>query len=230
MAGLPLRLRAALAKARLFHRQKPVRYLRSEEILHAQSMKPVSHEAVRELIRDRHSIVWIGGSEPLDHPGIGHLARLIVQSGHFLFLETSAVALRQRIHEFQPASRFYLVVRLLGCESEHDRHLDRSGAFCAAMEGIRAAQLSGFWICARLDVLSADAAEFARLYEQIEGLDLDGIMSATVEGSGANAPWSRFLRLVESAQPASASRSPVPVRIAGAARTVESDCEEVTQV
>jgi hypothetical protein len=233
MAGLPLSLRAALAKARLFHGQTAIRPLRVEEILHSHSQQPVSHEAVRQLIRDWHSIVWLSGNEsgdPLTHPGIGHLARLIVSSGHTLFLETDGIALRQRIHEFQPASRLFLVVRLFGSESEHDRHMQRSGAFAAAIEGIRAARLSGFWICAKLDVLSGDPAESARLFQQIEGLDLDGIISATEGGSRAHAPWNRILQLVATAKPASAPRSPVQVKIAGAAATVESDCEEVTQV
>lgn len=236
MAGLPLRLRAALAKARLSPGRMSIRYLLVEEVLHSQSQQPVSHEALSEIICDRHSIVWLsasGSGDPLTHPGIAHLARLIVSSGHTLFLETDGVALRQRIHEFQPASRLFLVLRFLGSEAEHDRRMQRSGAFRAVLEGIRAAKLSGFWICAKLDAPS-DSSEFTRLYNEIAGLQIDGIMSGAASGSGAdagpNAAWTRVLRLAESARPAPPS-GPSIVR-AGTEEpgTLESGCEEVAQV
>src|SRR5262249_8417140 len=158
MARLPMHLRLALAKSRFLHRPLPVRYLRSEEILHAQLAQPVSHHVVRELIRERSSIVWLGGSEPLAHPGIGHLARLVVGSGHSLFLETDAVALRQRINDFQPAGRFYFVVRFLGSEAEHDRQMGLTGSYQRAIEGIRAAALSGFLLLAKVELPAKDSS------------------------------------------------------------------------
>jgi len=219
----------ALAKARLFHGRNPVRYLRSEEILHSRSAQPVSHGAVRELIRDRHSIVWIGGSEPLDHPGIGHLARLFVQSGHFLFLETSAVALRQRIHEFQPSSRLYLVVRFLGSEAVHDRRMGRAGAFRAALEGIRAAQLSGFLICAKVDISPEDVREVLPLCYDLDGLDFDGIIPAAGGSSGANSGWGNLLRLVDSARSMQTSEAHVDERETPQDSQADADREEVAQ-
>src|SRR5262249_3337622 len=152
----------ALAKARLFHGAAPIRYLRPDEILHSELQQPVSHDAMQEVIRDRESIVWIGGDEsgqePLAHAGIAHLAELILGSGHFLFLETNAMALRQRIHEFQPCGKFYFVIRFLGQESEHDLRIGSRGAYAAAREGIRAAQLSGFYVCAKVESAVAQGA------------------------------------------------------------------------
>lgn len=237
MAGLPLRLRAALAKARLFPGRMSIRYLRVEEVLHSQSQQPVSHEALSGIIRDRHSIVWLSSGasgDPLTHPGIAHLARLIVSSGHTLFLETDGVALRQRIHEFQPSSRLFLVVRFLGSEAKHDQRMGRSGAFRAALEGIRAARLSGFWICAKLDTPPVDSPEFMRLYSEIAGLQIDGIMSSAASSPGAdtgpNAAWNRVLRLAESARPAPSLEPSIARAGTEEPGTLESGCEEVAQV
>jgi len=230
MARFPLRLQFALAKARLFHGRTSIRYLRAEEILHPQSQQPVSHDAVRELIRDRHSIVWIAGSgpdgDPLAHPGIGHLTRLIAQR-HFTFLETNAITLRQRIHEFQPLPRLYIVVRFLGTETAHDRRLAHPGAFRAAIEGIRAAQLSGFLICAKMDH-SVGSPETAEVREGLRTLNLDGVMSthsSLVPDSG----WSRFLRAVEQARSMEdKSSQPQPAQSQVATADAEG-CEEVAQ-
>jgi radical SAM family protein len=229
MSRFPLRLQVALAKARLLHGHKPVRYLPSEEILHPQSQQPVSHEAVRDLIRHHHSIVWIGGSEPLAHPGIGHLVRLIAQRGQFTFLETNAIVLRQRIHEFQPLPRFYFVVRFLGTQAEHDRRAGRPGAFRAAIEGIRAAQLSGFLICAKMEWPSVGAREAAQLRKDLHALDLDGIIGVG-SGRDASSSWNRLWRTVELARVASVTEVTLhgPLTQLSGAKT--GDCEQVRQV
>lgn len=228
MARFPLRLRMALAKRRFFPGRAPIRYLRSEELLHAHAEKPVSHEAVREFLRERHSIVWIGGSEPLGHPGIGHLTRLIAQGRHFTFVETDANLLRQRIHEFQPLPRFYFVVPFLGSEAEHDRRSGRSGAYRAAIEGIRAAQLSGFFICGKLEYDPAEAS--AKLPAELAALDLDGWMTtAPNESIASSGSWDRLLQAVETARAASAPR-PLRHAVAPQARGAqEKNCEEVAQ-
>jgi hypothetical protein len=231
MARLPMRLEVRLAKARLLGRPTPVRHLRSEEILHAELKQPVAHEAVRELIRKRNSIVWLGGSEPLAHPGIGHLARLLVGSGHFLFLETDAQALRQRIHEFQPADRFYFVVRFHGNEAEHDRRMGQAGAYQRALEGVRAAGLSGFWLLAKLE-LAKDSRELRGLSAALGPLGFDGMMVLAPDGASGVSPasnsWSRFLRQVE------ASRVGLERLAPGGAsepdRAQEESCEEVAEV
>jgi len=47
------------------------------EVLHPDSSHPVSHEKVHDIIGSRSPVIWIGGSEPLLHPGIAHLVRAI---------------------------------------------------------------------------------------------------------------------------------------------------------
>src|SRR5260370_8714561 len=114
MMRLPLRFRGALALARLAKNlllaqaARPVQFVDAAEILHPDSSHPVSHEKIRDIIGSRSPIVWIGGSEPLHHPGIAHLVRAITQTGRFVFLETNGTLLRRRIREFPPVSPRFL--------------------------------------------------------------------------------------------------------------------------
>ena len=252
MTRFPLRLRVALAKARLFPQRgaggkanRPILRLNAEELLHRQSNQPVSHEIVRETLRERRGIVWIGGSEPLAHPGIGHLTRLIASSGHFLFLDTNGVVLRQRIHEFQPLPRFYFSVRFLGLEAEHDRRCGRAGAFRAALEGIRTAQLSGFFVCANVVVhAQSDGADLGHLFDTLRGLDLDGAMISAASRDAEServadearrrflsAGWAAFSRCVDAAAPVELTRRTAAQRevAVAAADAASGEFEESVQ-
>src|SRR5713101_9724612 len=154
MMRFPLRLTADLIMARLARKLRLaqgarfIQFVDAAEILHPDSSHPVSHEKIRDIIGSRSPVVWIWGSEPLHHPGIAHLVRAITQSGHFVFLETDGALLRRRIHEFQPVSRLFLTVRLESGAERGASKSTRTSAFELAAEGIRAARLSGFLICA----------------------------------------------------------------------------------
>jgi hypothetical protein len=256
MTRFPLRLRVALAKARLLRQRtpgatnSPILRLDAEELLHRAAQQPVAHQTVREILHERKPIVWIGGSEPLVHPGIAHLTRLIAQSGHFLFLDTDGIVLRQRIHEFQPSSRFYFSIRFHGCEAEHDRRVGRSGAFRDAIEGIRVARLSGFLICGHAVLQTeSDAAGLPRLWSELRGLELDGMLISSGGASASRArgveravsearrqllspAWAAFSRLMEATAPAGFSREAVqpPLEPAPAAPASDADCQERVQV
>lgn len=133
--------------------------------------KPAAAESVRSRI------IWIGGSEPLKHPEIARVATALAGAGRHIFLQADGALLKRRLHEFQPSSRLYLTMRFDGLESSHDRPDARPGAFRRAVEGIRAARLSGFLICAHI-VLHADSepGELARLHDEICKLDVDGML------------------------------------------------------
>jgi molybdenum cofactor biosynthesis enzyme MoaA len=194
MMRFPLRLTADLALARIARRLRPapgahpVQFVDAAEVLHPDSSHPVSHEKIREIIGSRSPVVWIGGSEPLLHPGIAHLVRAITGSGHFVFLETDGSLLRRRIHEFQPVPRLFLTVRL-----ETDApHRASSGlqpaALELAVEGIRAARLSGFLICAQVRVApETGMSDAAKLFHFAHSLDVDGcvISQARTESDSA---------------------------------------------
>jgi hypothetical protein len=172
MMRLPARLTAKLAKvriARLFSSARESSLLHCVDpgvILHPGADAPVSREKMRELINNRAPVVWVGGSEPLHHPGVGHFVRAVARGGHFVFLETDGTLLRRRIHEFQPLPQLFLTVRLRSFE-------DPGSAF--AVEGLRAARLSGFFTAVHSPVhLEADLVHLSPLRAFLLKNDVDG--------------------------------------------------------
>lgn len=172
MMRLPARLTAQIAKARIARMFKPapvhslIHCVDSAEILHPGSVAPVSCEKMQKLVESSSPVIWIGGSEPLVHPGIGHFVRAIAQQDRFVFLETDATLLRRRIHEFQPLPGLFLVVRL---DELRPPELE------LALEGLRAARLSGFFTVVHSIVgENSDLAELEAVRSFILGNDLDG--------------------------------------------------------
>src|SRR5260221_9692737 len=152
MMRLPLRLTLDIIRARLtkilgFARDaRSIQFLDAAEILHHDSSHPVSHERIREVISSHSPAIWIGGTEPLRHPGVAHLVRAITGSGHSVFLETDGTLLRRRIHEFQPVPRLFLTVSLDPGAPLHASKSLRQILSELAAEGIRTARLSGFFL------------------------------------------------------------------------------------
>lgn len=188
----PLRLTADLTMARLAQKSRfaldtsPVQFVDAAEILHHESNHPVSHERIREIISSRSPVVWIGGSEPLHHPGVSHLVRAMTQTGHFVFLETDGTLLRRRIHEFQPLSRFFVTVRFAPAAQRPASKGPRAAAWELSAEGLGAARLSGFLICVHARVRAqTELGEMAELIQVARSLDVDGIVISPANG-GAN--------------------------------------------
>lgn len=172
MMRLPARLTTELAKVRIaqiFSSARESSLLRCVDpsvILHPGADAPVSREKMQELINNRAPVVWVGGSEPFDHPGVGHFVRAVARGGHFVFLETDGTLLRRRLHEFQPLPQLFLTVRLRSFE-------DSGSAF--AVEGLRAARLSGFFTVVHSPVhLEADLAQLSPLRTFLVKNDVDG--------------------------------------------------------
>lgn len=204
----PALLTVALAKARMARIFRPARrrqwvaFVDPGELLHAGSSHPVSLEKIRDVISSSAEIVWIGGSEPLEHPGIAHLVRALAPSAHLIFLETNGALLRRRIHEFQPLPRLFLLVRM---DPQQKREFE------LAIEGLRAAHLSGFYTIAHSAVgESPVVAELQRLRRVLLEMDVDGwLISANSANSAVvtnavqarklipSAAWRRFSRHVE---------------------------------
>jgi hypothetical protein len=208
MMRLPARLTAKLAKARIAQivDSAPARSLihcvDAAEVLHPGSAAPVSHEKMQRLIENPAPLIWIGGSEPLVHPGIGHFVRVIAQSDHFVFLETNGTFLRGRIHEFQPLPGLFLTVRLDSLQAPEVQ---------LVVEGLRAAHLSAFFTIVHSQVRKdSGLAQLAPLRSFLAEQDVDGwlITSGSVDqaiareaAAGRNLIpswfWRRFSRLVE---------------------------------
>ena len=167
---------------------RPIQFVDAAEILHPDSSHPVSHEKIRAIIGSRAPVVWIGGSEPLHHPGIAHLVRAITHSGHFVFLETDGTLLCRRIHEFQPVSRLFLTVRLEPGAPRRTTSGLRPGAPELAVEGIRAARLSGFLICVHVRVTpESDTSNAAEWFHLAHSLDVDGCVISAARGESTPA-------------------------------------------
>jgi molybdenum cofactor biosynthesis enzyme MoaA len=194
MIRFPLRLTADINAARIAKKlgfprgARPIQFLDVAEILHSDSSHPVSHEKIREITASPSPIVWIGGSEPLHHPGVSHLVRATTQTGHFVFLETDGTLLRRRIHEFQPASRLFLTVRFEPGAQRRASKGTQAGGLELAAEGIRAARLSGFLICVHARVhAESELGEMARLIQFALSLDVDGIVVTPADGASSSA-------------------------------------------
>ena len=212
----PALLSAKLAKARLAalfsgaHRAPLIDFIDAAEVLHPGSAHPVSHEKIQGILDSPAPILWIGGSEPLEHPGIAHFIQAIAQSGRFIFLETRGDLLRRRIHEFQPTPRFFLTIRFdaalsVGGEPRNPASLE------LALEGLRTAWLSGFFTAAhvllREDSNPSSIHDFASF---LSGLDLDAWLITSASSSHAalqnagearalipNSQWRRFSEHLE---------------------------------
>src|SRR5436305_14226857 len=104
MVRLPARLTAKLAKVRIAQifssaRESSLFYcVDPGVILHPGADAPVSREKMRELINNRAPVVWVGGSEPLHHSGVGPFVRAVARGRRFLFLGADGTAWRRRFH------------------------------------------------------------------------------------------------------------------------------------
>lgn len=172
MVRLPARLTSKFVKARIaqiFNSAPPgplLQYVNPADILHPGSGAPVSRKKMRALMENPAPVVWIGGSEPLLHSGIGHFVRAVAQSGHYVFLETDGTTLRRRIHEFQPLRELFLTVRLNSLQGQES---------ALAVEGLLAARLSGFFTVIHSQVHEcSDPTQFTSLPSFIAEKDVDG--------------------------------------------------------
>ena len=132
-------------------------------------------------------IVWIGGPEPLDLPETPRFANSLASAGRHVFLPTTGLLLRRRVHEFQPSQRLHLTIRFDGAEALHDERVGKRGAFRDALESVRTAKLSGFFLCAQLVLHSPrEAAELEHLRGELRNLDFDGYLISSAASVSAS--------------------------------------------
>ena len=159
-------------------------------------------------------VLWLGGTEPLDNPVIGRIGAALNAAGRNVFVHTSGLLLRQRIHEFRSSERLFLTLELAGREDAHDRATGRPGNFRRAMEGVRAAKLSGFHVCAHVTVgARTEPCEMGELFDSLDRHDVDGFIVSS-GGQPGNEPagsdrleeiralvrcsrWENFSRMLE---------------------------------
>ncbi len=127
--------------------------------------------------RYRSPILWIAGSEPLDYPEVARFTNALAASDRHVFLQTSGAALKRRLHEFQPSSRFYFTIRFDGTRPLEEQQSIGDGANRVGLEAIRMARLAGFFTCAHL-VAGGDVAagDLELLHAEVSKLDVDGFL------------------------------------------------------
>jgi hypothetical protein len=127
--------------------------------------------------RYRSPILWIAGSEPLDYPDVARFTNALAASDRHVFLQTSGAALKRRLHEFQPSSRFYFTIRFDRTQTIEEQRSGGDGVYRVGLEAIRMARLAGFFICAHL-VAGSDVAagHLVALHAEISKLDVDGFL------------------------------------------------------
>lgn len=183
---LNLKLQLAHARRTFFGASHPdlvqqISFCLAQPTLQAGSTRNIpeflSHEQCAVLLKQVSSpAVWIPDYDAL-HPKAGQLANELTQSGHHVFMGVTGLALRRRIHEFRPDAKLYLTLPFGGLQATHDRCCSAEATFAHALEGIRAAKLSGFLICAHTQVdTQTDPCEVGRLVEYLEAHDVDGIV------------------------------------------------------
>jgi hypothetical protein len=193
--NFPLRLTLDLWRGRLFRAggngrsAAPIFHLPAAWLpaLHEngfdQSTDSDSHTAarsVRTAAKTKAPVLWVGGSEPLEHGEVGRVAFALNARGRNVFIHTDGQRLRQRIHEFRPDNRLFLTVELAGREAFHDRTVGKQGAFSKVMEGIRAAKLSGFYVCAHVSVTEkTEPCEAGELFQLLDRYDVDGFIPSS---------------------------------------------------
>jgi hypothetical protein len=127
--------------------------------------------------RYRSPILWIAGPEPLDYPEVARFTNALAASDRHVFLQTSGAALRRRLHEFQPSSRFYFTIRFDGTDPQGEQRNGVDGAYRVGIEALRMARLAGFFTCAHLVAATElSAGDMVALHAEISKLDVDGFL------------------------------------------------------
>jgi len=128
-------------------------------------------------------IVSICGGEPMIYPEIGRLVSEILRKRKHIYLCTNGMFIKKRLHEFKPSTRFFFNVHLDGLQETHDRAVERSGVFQAAVEGIRVAKRAGFMVCTNTTIFKeSNLDEIDALFAFLSRLGVDGFMLSPAYG------------------------------------------------
>jgi hypothetical protein len=129
------------------------------------------------LIEFAPPLVWIRGSEPLEHPEIPKFANAIAASAREVFLQTNGKLFRRRVHEFQPSPRLRFAFRFTGASVNAVENAE-------VVEAIRIAKLSGFLTVGFTVLISPSGLEnLVALHSQLKKLDLDASLIFGAEAS-----------------------------------------------
>jgi hopanoid biosynthesis associated radical SAM protein HpnH len=104
-------------------------------------------------------MVSIAGGEPLMHPQIDEITRILLERNKIVFLCTNALLLPKHLHRFKPHRNFAGMVHIDGLEEKHDASVRKEGGFQAAVDAIKMAQDAGFRVMTNTTFFNTDTPQ-----------------------------------------------------------------------
>ncbi|HJQ47692.1 MAG TPA: adenosyl-hopene transferase HpnH [Amycolatopsis sp.] len=104
-------------------------------------------------------MVSIAGGEPLMHPQIDEITRILLERSKIVFLCTNALLLPKHIHKFKPHPNFAWMVHIDGLEDKHDASVRKEGGFAEAVEAIKLAKEKGFRVMTNTTFFNTDSPQ-----------------------------------------------------------------------
>ncbi|WP_431908021.1 adenosyl-hopene transferase HpnH [Amycolatopsis thermoflava] len=177
--GMPLRqsirLGAFLAKQKLLRKEKFAILVELEPLFacnlkcggcgkiqqpaHLLKQRMPVQQAVGAVEESGAPMVSIAGGEPLMHPQIHEITRILLERNKIVFLCTNALLLSKHIHKFKPHRNFTWMVHIDGLEEKHDASVRKEGGFQAAVEAIQLAKSKGFKVMTNTTFFNTDTPQ-----------------------------------------------------------------------
>ncbi|MFD2416135.1 adenosyl-hopene transferase HpnH [Amycolatopsis pigmentata] len=170
-----IRLGAYLAKQKLRRREKYAILVELEPLFacnlkcggcgkiqqpaHLLKQRMPVQQAVGAVEESGAPMVSIAGGEPLMHPQIDEITRILLERNKIVFLCTNALLLPKHIHKFKPHRNFAWMVHIDGLEEKHDASVRKEGGFQAAVDAIKMAKDAGFRVMTNTTFFNTDAPQ-----------------------------------------------------------------------
>jgi len=121
-------------------------------------------------------IVSIPGGEPLLHPQIDEIVKGLIAKKKYVYLCTNGLLLEVSLEKFTPTKYLTFSVHLDGPKEDHDRAVDRQGAYETAVGAIRAAVAAGFRVTTNTTVFDdADPQRLRGFFDQMMQWGIEGM-------------------------------------------------------
>ena len=170
-----IRLGAYLAKQKLQRREKYAVLVELEPLFacnlkcggcgkiqqpaHLLKQRMPVQQAVGAVEESGAPMVSIAGGEPLMHPQIHEITRILLERGKIVFLCTNALLLPKHIDKFKPHRNFSWMVHIDGLAEKHDASVRKEGGFQAAVDAIRLAKEKGFRVMTNTTFFNTDTPQ-----------------------------------------------------------------------
>ncbi|HKS49904.1 MAG TPA: adenosyl-hopene transferase HpnH [Amycolatopsis sp.] len=130
-----------------------------EQPAHLLKQRMPVQQAVGAVEESGAPMVSIAGGEPLMHPQIHEITRILLERNKIVFLCTNALLLPKHIHKFKPHKNFAWMVHIDGLEEKHDASVRKEGGFAAAVDAIKMVKDAGFRVMTNTTFFNTDAPQ-----------------------------------------------------------------------